>query len=94
MKKTFTEPQGYTDVEYVAIPMTPVESHQVAAVGYDAATQTLAVTFTRGAGAIYHYPNVQPQVHAAFMAAESKGKYFGEHIKQLPFLKFRAPVAA
>ncbi|MEJ7685666.1 MAG: KTSC domain-containing protein [Variovorax sp.] len=94
MKKTFTEPQPYTDAEYVAIPMTPVESNQVGAVGYDAPRRTLAVTFARGAGAVYHYPDVEPEVHVAFMAAESKGKYFGEHIKQLPFQKFRAPVIA
>jgi hypothetical protein len=94
MPKTYTEPQAYTDSEYVPIPMSPVESHQVAAVGYDAETKTLAVTFTRGAGAIYHYPEVEPEVHAAFMAAESKGKFFGEHVKQLPFVKHRAPVAA
>mgnify|MGYP000361362185 FL=1 len=68
--------------------MTAVESNQVGAVGYDPATQTLAVTFARGAGAIYHYPNVSPEVHAEFMAAESKGSFFGQHIKPLPFDKF------
>lgn len=94
MPKIYTEPQAYSEAEYVPIPMTPVESHQVAAVGYDAERRTLSVTFTRGAGAVYHYPNVEPAVHAAFMAAESKGKFFGAHIKALPFEKFRAPVAA
>ncbi|WP_027730037.1 KTSC domain-containing protein [Variovorax paradoxus] len=91
MPKTFAEPQAFSDAEYVAIPMTPVESNQVAAVGYDAARKTLAVTFTRGTGAIYHYPNCDAKLHADFMAAESKGKFFGAHVKQLPFVKFRAP---
>ncbi len=54
-------PAPYDDDPYTPIPMTPVESHQVKAIGYDGATRTLAVTFTRGAGAVYHYPNVAPQ---------------------------------
>jgi len=94
MPKTFAEPQPYSEEPYVAIPMTPVESNQVAAIGYDAAKKTLAVTFTRGNGAIYHYPNVEAKVHAEFVGAESIGKYFGQHIKPLPFIKFRAPVEA
>lgn len=94
MPKTFAEPQAFSEVEYVAIAMTPVESNQVAAVGYDAARKTLAVTFARGTGAIYHYPNVDVKLHTDFMAAESKGKFFGAHVKQLPFVKFRAPAPA
>lgn len=77
------------------IALVPVQSNQVAAIGYDAATKTLAVTFTRGAGAIYHYPDVEPETHEAFMGAESIGKFFGQHIKQLPFKKYAPePVAA
>lgn len=75
------------------IPLTPVKSNQVAAVGYDPLTKTLAVTFTRGPGTIYQYPNVEPKVHAEFMAAESIGRYFGAHIKALPFKKYPAPAA-
>jgi hypothetical protein len=71
-----------------------VESSQVAAVGYDEATKTLAVTFTRGTGAIYHYLNVEPQLHRDFMAAESIGSFFGKHIKPLAFKKYPAPVAS
>ncbi|MDP9992018.1 hypothetical protein J2W28_001046 [Variovorax boronicumulans] len=94
MPKTYAAPQDFSEEEYVAIPMTPVESNQVAAVGYDAARRTLSVTFTRGTGAIYQYPNCDAKLHADFMAAESKGKYFGAHVKALPFKKFKAPVAA
>jgi len=94
MPKPFPEPQGFSEAEYVAIPMTPVTSNQVAAVGYDAARKTLAVTFVRSNGSIYHYPNVDAKVHAEFVGAESIGKYFGQHIKQLPFEKFRAPAPA
>lgn len=74
-----------------AIPMTQVKSNQVACIGYDTASKTLAVQFTRGTGAVYHYPNVEPKVHADFMAAESIGKFFGQHIKPLPFVKLEAP---
>jgi hypothetical protein len=89
--KTYPTPAAFTDKPYTAIPMTPVQSNQVGAVGYDAATKTLAVTFTRGPGHIYHYPGVEEKTHAEFMAAESKGVFFGQHIKSLPFEKFQAP---
>ncbi len=70
------------------IALTPVESNQVKAIGYDEATKTLAVTFTRGAGAIYHYPDVSKETFEAFIGAESIGKFFGQHIKPLAFEKF------
>ncbi len=91
MPKTYTAPAAYSEEAYVPIDMVPVTSNQVAAVGYDPATNTLAVSFTRGAGAIYHYPDVTPELHASFMEAESKGKFFGEQVKTLPFKKFKAP---
>lgn len=94
MPKTYTEPQPYSNEPYEHIPMTPVESSQVAAVGYSPERKTLAVTFIHGARAIYHYEQVEPQVHADFISAASIGKYFGQHIKPLRFKKFPAAVAA
>lgn len=76
------------DAPMPTIPLTQVKSNQVAAIGYDPLTKTLAVTFTRGTGTVYHYPNVEPKTHADFMAAESIGKFFGAHIKPLPFKKY------
>lgn len=76
---------------YIAIPMVQVKSNQIACIGYDATRRTLSVQFTRGTGAEYHYPNVAPETHDAFMAAESKGKFFGEHIKALHFEKHVPP---
>ncbi|WP_369326426.1 KTSC domain-containing protein [Alcaligenes nematophilus] len=73
---------------YQHIPMEPVESNKIKAIGYDEATRTLAVTFTRGNGAIYHYPDVDPQTHADFIGAESVGTYFGKHLQSLPFKKY------
>lgn len=91
MAKTFPTPAGFSDKPYSPIAMTQVQSNQVAAVGYDAATKTLAVTFTRGPGHIYHYPDVDEKTHQEFMAAESKGTFFGKHIKARTFDKFQAP---
>lgn len=91
MNRKFQAPQAFSEQPYVAIAMVAVESNQVKAIGYDAERQTLAVTFTRGPGHIYHYPNVEEQVHTDFVASESKGKFFAAHIKDLPFEKFKAP---
>lgn len=87
----YQAPAAFTDKPYQHIPMVPVESNQIGAIGFDPATNTLAVTFSRGAGAIYHYSGVSPELHAEFMAAESKGAFFGQRIKALPFDKFPAP---
>lgn len=94
MAKPYAAPAPYSDEPYTHIPMNPVKSNQIAAIGYDEPTKTLAVTFTRGAGAIYHYPNVEPELHADFVGAESIGAFFGKHVKNLPFKKFPAEVAA
>ena len=90
MTREFKAPQAYNTEPRPPIQLVPVVSNQVAAIGYDEATKTLAVQFTRGAAAFYHYPNVAKETHDAFMQAESIGKYFGAHIKDLPFDKFPA----
>jgi hypothetical protein len=91
MPKQYQAPAAFSDEPMPPIALTPVESNQVAAVGYDEASKTLAVTFNRGTGAVYHYQNVDAKVHQDFMAADSKGKFFGQHIKALPFKKYPAP---
>lgn len=90
MSKTYTAPAAFSDEQPLAINMAPVESSQIASIGYDQATKTLAILFARG-GSLYQYPDVEPEVHAAFIAAESVGKYFGAHLKALSFKKFKAP---
>jgi len=92
-KKEWKAPQAFEEGDAPAIELKPVESNQVAAVGHCPVTNTLAVTFTRGGGAIYHYPDVSAEQHAAFIGAESIGTHFGQHIKALPFKKYRAPEA-
>lgn len=69
------------------IPLTQVESHQIEAIGHDAATNTLAVQFKSRpprVGSIYHYDRVPRSVFESFLAAESKGKFFGANIKPFP----------
>lgn len=93
--KKLPEPAAFTDEQRPMIALDSVESNQVRAIGYDDATKTLAVTFKNGAGAIYHYPDVPKETFDAFKSAESIGKFFGQHIKNLPFKKYAPePVAA
>jgi len=93
-QRTFPEPQAFSAEPRPPIELQPVQSNQVRAIGYDAETKTLAVTFNRGAGAIYHHPNVERETFEAFMKAESHGKFHGQHIKHLPFVKYPADEVA
>ncbi len=61
--------------------MVPVKSSQISRIGYDEATQTLAVEFKSGSGSLYHYSGVPASAHEALMAADSKGTHLGKHIK-------------
>lgn len=67
------------------IAMDEVESSQIHGLGYDAATQTLAIRFkNRTTGAptsLYHYANVPAEEFTALREAASIGSYFGKHIK-------------
>lgn len=85
------------------IEMHDIESSQIAQVGHDAETNTLAIRFKNWKGvptSLYHYQNFTADDFAAFMAAESKGKHFGAHIKpfaeKYPYKKIEdvAPAAA
>lgn len=61
------------------IHMTPVTSSQIKAIGYDAASQTLAVEFNSG---LYHYYGVPAETHENLMKAESKNAYVQRVIKK------------
>lgn len=64
------------------IPLTPVTSSQIEAVGYDEASKTLAVQFKKGS--VYHYANVPAEIYQSFSKAESLGRFFGTNIKAHP----------
>jgi hypothetical protein len=67
------------------IPTLPVTSTQIAEVGYESSTNTLAVRFKPRAGeavgSLYHYGNVKPAMYDAFIGAESVGSFFHNNIK-------------
>lgn len=81
-----------------SITMTPVQSSQIAALGHDAASKTLAVEFKGWGGkpgSTYHYANVDAATFDALRGAESIGSHFGRHIKphpaKYPFTKVKDP---
>lgn len=57
----------------------PVTSSNIASIGYDTNTKTLEIEFKHMG--VYLYYNVPNAVHKELMGAESKGKYFAQHIK-------------
>jgi hypothetical protein len=70
------------------IQMTPVQSSQLAEIGYDKDSKTLAIRFNgrhdEPKGRLYHYSNVEPETFEALQNAESKGSYFLRNIKPNP----------
>lgn len=65
------------------IDMIPVQSSQIAAIGHDPETNTLAIQFASkgGTGSTYHYSNFTAEDFDRFQAADSKGSYFIRTIK-------------
>lgn len=66
------------------VALDSVESSQIQAIGYDTASQTLAIQFKSGKQAVYHYANVDAELYQAFSTAESVGSFFYKHIKPFP----------
>lgn len=56
-----------------------VQSSDLASVGYDPTTRTLEILFR--SGGLYEYYSVPEAVHAALLAAPSKGRFFHARIK-------------
>jgi hypothetical protein len=66
----------------------PVSSSSIAAIGYDARSETLEVEFVNGR--LYRYRSVEADVHKGFRAAGSKGTFFNAHIRDAyPFERLR-----
>ena len=57
----------------------PVQSSNLAAIGYDSATETLEVEFLNGS--VYEYRNVSQSVYDGLMSASSHGSYFNHEIR-------------
>lgn len=60
--------------------LTPVESSQLEAIGYDPETKKLHIKFKAG-GATYEYDGMTPEEFEKFNSAPSKGSYFYKNIK-------------
>ena len=60
--------------------MVPVESSNIAEIGYDVFASLLHVRFKTSA-ALYTYYDVPVDVYRSFMARASKGAYFAKYIK-------------
>jgi len=58
-----------------------VSSSNIAAIGYEAGTETLEVEFTNGS--IYQYYNVPQVTYEQFMASGSKGQFFHASIRNV-----------
>lgn len=73
------------------IDMQTVKSSQIHAIGYDGASQTLAIQFHSGVanGVQYEYTPVSRATYDGLMGAGSIGKYFGEHIKGNEKISFK-----
>lgn len=57
----------------------PVKSSDIKSAGYDAAKGILEIEFH--SGSVYQYLDVESAVWIGLVFAESKGKYFHNHIK-------------
>jgi hypothetical protein len=91
--KTYPVAQAYDEGPCPPIPLNPVESHKIGAIGYDPESKTLAVVFAKGKGDTYHYPDFAQDEYEAFIGAESLGRHFGEHIQGRAFKKYPAAQA-
>lgn len=76
------------------VTLQDVSSSQIAAIGHDPETNTLAIQFKNWKGEVgstYHYANFTTEDFEAFKNAESLGRHFGKHIKpeteKFPFIK-------
>jgi len=63
-----------------AVTLTPCNSSMFDGYLYDEAHWTLTLRF-KPSGLVKCYQNVEPEVYESFLSAESKGRFFNEHMK-------------
>jgi len=71
-------------IDTTPITLDSVDSSQIAAIGHNPETDTLAIRFRSkdgGEGSLYHYANVTTDDFSAFKNAVSVGSHFYKHIK-------------
>jgi hypothetical protein len=77
------------------IALARVKSEQIATLGYDAASSTMAVQFRPQDGNVahvYHYPNIMPESFETARKPETTGSQFRALIKGLVFKKYAAEI--
>ncbi len=57
----------------------PIESSALAAIGFSRRLHALEIEFHDGL--IYRYLEVPPPVYRAFLAAESKARFYNQHVR-------------
>jgi len=57
----------------------PVDSSNLASIGYDESTQTLEIEFKNGG--LYQYFDVPASVHTELLGSDSLGSYFSHQIR-------------
>jgi len=61
--------------------LSPVKgSRLIQGAAYDPATETLRIQLVNSID-VYRYRGVPPEIYEAFLGAESRGRYYAEHIK-------------
>ena len=63
------------------VEWTEVESSNIAGIAYIKEAEQLMVQFN--SGSVYAYSDVPEQVYQDFLAADSKGKFFAQSIKDV-----------
>lgn len=63
----------------IPVPLEPVTSSNLAALGFDEDARTLYVQFT--SGHVYRYTGCAPNIWAGLQAAPSKGGYYAHEVK-------------
>jgi hypothetical protein len=67
--------------------LTPCESSQISATGYDAVSKKMRIQFkdrNGNPGSVYDYDNVEARVYDAMISAPSIGSFFSSEIKKNP----------
>ncbi|MGI8519154.1 MAG: KTSC domain-containing protein [Actinomycetota bacterium] len=59
--------------------MIEVESSMIYSIGYDGETSTMMIVFRNGQ--TYEFHLIPHRVYVDFLASESKGKFFMDHLK-------------
>lgn len=63
------------------MPRVPIDSSAITNAKYDAALRHLDLDFPTGKR--YRYFDVPPTIYAGLLAAESKGRYYNDHIRDV-----------